>query len=127
MQFARLIWTIASPKWKFDDATFNRSAAAFENPDHASIVIHNYRWRLSLAAGEAKYDELERKLAEGPVVTVPAITIGSDFDGAAADGKAYAEKFSGKYAHRVLNGIGHNVPQEAPKAFADAIIAVDAF
>ena len=126
-EFARLIWTIASPKWKFDDATFNRSAAAFENPDHASIVIHNYRWRLSLAAGEAKYDELERKLAEGPVVTVPAITIGSDFDGAAADGKAYAEKFSGKYAHRVLNGIGHNVPQEAPKAFADAIIAVDAF
>jgi pimeloyl-ACP methyl ester carboxylesterase len=120
--FAKLIWTIASPKWNFDDATFERSAAAFSNPDHVAIVIHNYRWRLSLAAGDPQYDELEKKLSEMPVITVPAITIASDFDGAAADGKSYASKFSGKYSHRILNGIGHNVPQEAPKAFADAVI-----
>jgi pimeloyl-ACP methyl ester carboxylesterase len=125
--FARLIWNIASPKWNFDDATFERSAAAFDNPDHVAIVIHNYRWRLSLAKGEAQYDQLESKLAVAPVVTVPTITIGSDFDGAAADGKAYAGKFSGRYSHRVLRGIGHNVPQEAPRAFADAIIDVDGY
>jgi len=125
--FNKLIWQIVSPKWDFDDATFNRTAAAFDNPDHVSIVIHNYRWRLSLAKGEPKYDDLEQKLFEGPVITVPAITIASDFDGAAADGKPYAKKFSGKYSHKVLNGIGHNVPQEAPKAFADAIIEVDGY
>lgn len=125
--FNKLIWKIASPKWNFDDATFDRSAKAFDNPDHVAIVIHNYRWRLSLADGEAKYDELEKRLALGPVVTVPTITIGSDFDDAAADGAGYAKKFSGKYSHKTLNGIGHNVPQEAPKAFADAIIEVDSF
>ena len=121
--FNKLIWQLASPKWNFDEATFDRSAAAFNNPDQVSIVIHNYRWRLSLAKGDKQYDELEKQLAAGPVINVPAITISSDFDGAAADGAAYAKKFSGKYAHRVLRGIGHNVPQEAPQAFADAVIA----
>ncbi|MDO6429573.1 alpha/beta hydrolase [Flavitalea sp. BT771] len=125
--FAKLIWTIASPTWKFDDATFERIAAAFNNPDHVAIVIHNYRWRLSLAKGDPQYDDLEKKLSEMPVITVPTITIASDFDGAAADGKSYAGKFSGKYSHRILPGIGHNVPQEAPKAFADAVIEVDGF
>jgi pimeloyl-ACP methyl ester carboxylesterase len=119
------MWKIGSPKWDFDDATFNRSAAAFNNPDHVSIVIHNYRWRLSLANGEPHFDELEQKLSKAPAIGVPAITIGSDFDGAAADGRPYASKFSGKYAHRILSGIGHNVPQEAPRAFADAVIAAD--
>jgi len=123
--FAKLIWKIASPKWAFDDATFDRSAAAFDNPDHVAIVIHNYRWRLSLVAGDPKYDALEKKLAEAPIVAVPTITIGSDFDGAAADGAAYAKKFSGKYAHRVLKGIGHNVPQEDPQSFAQAIVDAD--
>ena len=125
--FTKLIWKIASPKWNFDDATFERSAAAFNNPDHVSIVIHNYRWRLGLAAGEPQYDELESKLQEVPVIAVPTITIGSDFDGAAAGGTAYAKQFSGKYSHRVLRGIGHNVPQEAPQAFAEAIVAVDSY
>jgi pimeloyl-ACP methyl ester carboxylesterase len=125
--FNKLIWKNVSPKWDFDDATYERTAQAFNNPDHVAIVIHNYRWRLSEAKGEAKYDELENKLFAGPAITVPAITLASDFDGPAADGKAYAKKFSGKYAHRVLPGIGHNVPQEAPQAFAQAIVDVDAF
>jgi pimeloyl-ACP methyl ester carboxylesterase len=125
--FNKLIWKIASPKWNFDDATFARTATAFDNPDHVAIVIHNYRWRLSLAEGETKYDNLEKRLAARPDITVPAITIGSDFDGAAADGKAYAGKFKGKYSHKVLNGIGHNVPQEAPQAFANAIIEADGY
>ena len=125
--FAKLIWKNASPKWDFDDKTFDRTAAAFDNPDHVGIVIHNYRWRLSLAAGEPRYDDLERKLAEAPVIGVPTITIGSDFDGAAADGAPYAKKFSGRYAHRILKGIGHNVPQEAPQAFTKAILDVDGF
>ena len=124
-EFNRLIWKNASPRWAFDDATYDRTAAAFDNPDHVGIVVHNYRWRISAAEGEARYDELERRLAEAPVVTVPAITIASDFDGAAADGKAYAGKFAGKYAHRVLKGIGHNVPQEAPDAFARAVVDAD--
>ncbi len=124
--FAKLIWKIASPKWNFDDATFDRSAAAFNNPDHVRIVIHNYRWRLSLADGEPRYDDWERKLADGPVIAVPTITIASDFDGAAADGTGYRKRFSGKYSHRILKDIGHNVPQEAPQAFAQAIVDVDA-
>jgi pimeloyl-ACP methyl ester carboxylesterase len=126
-EFNKLIWKIASPKWNFDEATFNRTAASFDNPDHVSIVIHNYRWRLSLAKGEPHYDELEQKLFEGPVIAVPAITIGSDFDGAAADGSPYAKKFSGRHSHRILKGIGHNVPQEAPQAFAEAVIDVDRY
>lgn len=125
--FNKLIWQTASPTWNFDDVTFNRTAQAFDNPDHVSIVIHNYRWRLSLAKGEPQYDSLENKLADGPVITVPTVTISSDFDGAAADGAAYLKKFSGRYTHRTLKGIGHNVPQEAPQAFADAIIEVDNF
>jgi len=125
--FNKLIWKNGSPKWDFDDATFDRTAKSFDNPDHVSIVIHNYRWRLSLAKGEPRYDALEEKLAQAPVITVPAITIASDFDGAAADGKAYANKFSGKYSHRILNGIGHNVPQEAPDAFAKAVVEVDGY
>jgi pimeloyl-ACP methyl ester carboxylesterase len=122
--FNKLIWKIASPKWHFDDATYERTAAAFDNPDHVDIVIHNYRWRLSLAKGEPRYDSLEQKLFQRPVISVPTITIASDFDGPAADGKAYAGMFSGKYSHRILSGIGHNVPQEAPEAFARAIVDV---
>jgi len=125
--FNKLIWTIASPKWKFDDATFGRTAASFDNPDHVAIVIHNYRWRLSLAKGEPRYDELEQRLFTGPVIKVPTITISSDFDGAAADGSGYRGKFSGRYSHKILNGIGHNVPQEAPDAFASAIVEVDGY
>jgi pimeloyl-ACP methyl ester carboxylesterase len=123
--FNKLIWKTASPKWNFDDATYERTAASFDNPDHVAIVIHNYRWRLSLADGERRYDDLERKLSGGPTITVPAITIASDFDGAAADGKSYAKKFSGMYSHRILKDIGHNVPQEAPEAFAKAVVDVD--
>jgi pimeloyl-ACP methyl ester carboxylesterase len=123
-EFNKLIWQIASPKWDFDDDTFERTAVSFDNPDHVDIVIHNYRWRLSLAEGEPQYRDLEARLFERPVITVPTVTIGSDFDGAAADGRAYAEKFSGACSHRVLEGIGHNVPQEAPGAFTDAILEV---
>jgi pimeloyl-ACP methyl ester carboxylesterase len=125
--FARLIWQLASPQWKFDDATFARSAAALDNPDNVDITIHNYRWRLSLAEGEAKYDDLERRLAEAPIIAVPTITLEGDANGAPhPDPAAYAKKFSGKYAHRLIGGgIGHNLPQEAPRAFADAIIDVD--
>jgi pimeloyl-ACP methyl ester carboxylesterase len=124
--FAKLIWQLASPKWDFDDATFDRSAASFDNPDHVSIVIHNYRWRLGLATGESKYDDLEKRLAQGPVITVPTITLEGDANGAPhPDGSSYARKFSGKYAHRIIKGgVGHNLPQEAPQAFADAIIEV---
>src|ERR1700704_1976930 len=125
--FNKLIWQLASPKWNFDDATFERTAASFNNPDHVKIVIHNYRWRLSIVDGETKYSDLERKLFERPKISVPTITIASDFDGAAADGKAYADRFTGKYEHRILNGIGHNVPQEDPQAFAKAIVDVDGF
>ena len=124
-EFNKLIWTLASPKWAFDDATYDRTAASFDNPDHVAIVIHNYRWRLGLAKGEARYEPLEARLSAAPVITVPTITIGSDFDGAAADGKPYEKKFTGKYAHRVFSGIGHNVPQELPKEFARAIIDAD--
>jgi pimeloyl-ACP methyl ester carboxylesterase len=123
-EFNKLIWQIASPKWDFDDDTFERTAVSFDNPDHVDIVIHNYRWRLSLAEGEPQYRDLEARLFERPVITVPTVTIGSDFDGAAADGRAYADKFSGPYSHRILDGIGHNVPQEAPGAFTDAILEV---
>jgi pimeloyl-ACP methyl ester carboxylesterase len=127
--FAKLIWQTASPKWDFDDATFDRSAAAFDNPDHVAIVIHNYRWRLGLAEGEPKYDGLERRLAEGPVITVPTITLEGDANGAPhPDASSYAKKFSGKYAHRIINGgVGHNLPQEAPQAFAEAVIEVDGY
>ena len=125
--FNKLIWTLASPKWQFDDATYDRSAAAFDNPDHVDIVIHNYRWRLGLAQGEAKYDEIEAKLAAAPIITVPTITMEGDANGAPhPEPAAYANKFSGKYAHRLIKGgIGHNLPQEAPQAFAEAIIDVD--
>ena len=125
----KLTWQLASPKWNFDDATFDRSAASFDNPDHVDIVIHNYRWRLSLASGEAKYEDLERQLAEGPRITVPTITMEGDANGALhADPSTYASKFTGKYAHRTITGgIGHNLPQEAPQDFAKAIIDVDAF
>jgi pimeloyl-ACP methyl ester carboxylesterase len=125
--FAKLIWKQASPAWDFDDATFDRSAAAFNNPDHVSIVIHNYRWRLSLAAGDPHLDHLERRLQEAPVIAVPTITIASDFDGANADGTSYARQFSGKYSHRIFKGIGHNVPQESPQAFAQAVVDVDGY
>lgn len=127
--FARLIWQIASPKWKFDDATFERSAVAFDNPDHVDIVIHNYRWRLGLAEGDSKYNELEQRLAAAPVITVPTITLEGDANGAPhPDANAYAKKFSGKYAHRIIQGgTGHNLPQEAPREFAQAIFDVDRF
>jgi pimeloyl-ACP methyl ester carboxylesterase len=127
--FAKLIWQLASPKWNFDDATFDRSAASFNNPDHVSIAIHNYRWRLSLAEGEPKYDDLERRLAEGPVITVPTITLEGDANGAPhPEPSSYARKFSGKYSHRdIKGGVGHNLPQEAPEAFAKAVVEVDGY
>lgn len=127
--FNKLIWQQASPKWRFDDATFERSAASFDNPDHVSIVIHNYRWRIGLAEGEGKYDEYEKRLADGPVITVPTITLEGDANGAPhAEGDSYAKKFSGKYTHRVIKGgIGHNLPQEAPRAFAEAVVEVDGY
>jgi pimeloyl-ACP methyl ester carboxylesterase len=122
--FSKLIWQLASPGWAFDDATFARSAAAFDNPDHVAIVIHNYRWRIGLAAGEPQYDDLERRLAGGPAIAVPTITLEGDANGAPhPDASAYAGKFLGKYAHRVIEGgVGHNLPQEAPQAFAQAVI-----
>ena len=127
--FAKLIWQLASPKWPFDDATFDRSAAAFDNPDHIAIAIHNYRWRLSLAPGEPEYDHLENRLFESPVIGVPTITMEGDANGAPhPPPDSYAKKFTGKYAHRLITGgIGHNLPQEAPQAFAQAIIDVDGF
>jgi pimeloyl-ACP methyl ester carboxylesterase len=126
-EFARLIWQTASPTWRFDDATFDRTAASFDNPDHVDIVIHNYRWRIGAAAGEAQYDAAERRLAAFPVITVPTITLEGDANGAPhPEPAAYRAKFAGRYAHRTLAGIGHNLPQEAPRAFADAVIEVDA-
>jgi pimeloyl-ACP methyl ester carboxylesterase len=124
--FAKLIWQLASPKWYFDDATFDRSAAAFNNPDHVDIVIHNYRWRLDLAEGEPKYSDLEKRLAEDPIITVPTITLEGDANGAPhPDPASYAKKFSGKYANRIVRGgVGHNLPQEAPQAFAEAVVDV---
>ena len=127
--FAKLIWQLASPKWKFDDATFERSAVSFNNPDHVDIVIHNYRWRLGLAEGEAKYDDLEKRLAKAPVITVPTITLEGDANGAPhPDASSYAKKFSGKYQHRLIKGgIGHNLPQEAPQALVQAVVDVDRY
>jgi pimeloyl-ACP methyl ester carboxylesterase len=127
--FAKLIWRIASPQWRFDDATFERSAAAFNNPDHVDIVIHNYRWRLGLAEGEPKYNDLEQRLAEAPIITVPTITLEGDANGAPhPEDSSYAKKFSGRYAHRTIKGgVGHNLPQEAPQAFAQAVVDVDGY
>mgnify|MGYP001365122292 CR=1 FL=1 len=125
-EFARLIWRLASPQWAFDDATFDRAAASFDNPDHVDVVIHNYRWRLSLAEGEEQYAGLEEQLAAGPSIAVPAITLEGDANGAPhPDPSAYAAKFTGKYEHRTIaGGIGHNLPQEAPEAFAEAVADV---
>jgi pimeloyl-ACP methyl ester carboxylesterase len=127
--FAKLIWQTASPKWNFDDATFERSAASLNNPDHVAITIHNYRWRIGLADGERKYDDLEQRLAALPVVAVPTITMEGDANGAIhAPSTAYRDKFSGKYEYRLITGgVGHNLPQEAPQAFAQAVIDVDKF
>jgi pimeloyl-ACP methyl ester carboxylesterase len=128
--FGKLIWRLASPKWAFDDATFDRTAASFNNPDYVAIVIHNYRWRLSLVDGERKYDDLERRIAELPVITVPTISLEGDANGAPhyPDDTPYRKKYTGKYAYRVVNGgIGHDLPQEAPQAFAQAIVDVDSF
>ena len=129
-EFARLIWQLASPRWNFDDATFDRSAASFDNPDHVAIVIHNYRWRLGLAESEQQYEPLEKRLAQFPVISVPAITLEADANGAPhPHPSAYAKKFSGRYVHRDINGagVGHNLPQEAPRAFAQAVIDIDRF
>jgi pimeloyl-ACP methyl ester carboxylesterase len=127
--FSKLIWQLASPKWAFDDATFARSAAAFDNPDHAAIVIHNYRWRIGLAEGEPQYDDLEQRLAGLPAIAVPTITLEGDANGAPhPEPSAYAGKFSGRYEHRLIEGgVGHNLPQEAPQALAQAVLDVDAF
>jgi pimeloyl-ACP methyl ester carboxylesterase len=127
--FSKLIWQIASPKWAFDDVTFDRSARAFDNPDHVAIVIHNYRWRLGLTEGEPKFDDLEKRLAQFPVIGVPTITLEGDANGAPhLEPSAYAKRFSGKYAHRTIKGgIGHNLPQEAPRAFAEAVVEVDGY
>jgi pimeloyl-ACP methyl ester carboxylesterase len=126
--FAKLIWRTASPKWAFDDATFERTAAAFDNPDHVEIVIHNYRWRLGLAEGEPQFDDLENRLAQGPVIGVPTVTLEGDANGAPhPDPSSYAGRFSGTYSHRTIEGgVGHNLPQEAPEAFATAVLEVDA-
>jgi pimeloyl-ACP methyl ester carboxylesterase len=128
-EFSKLIWRLAAPKWGFDDATFERSAAALDNPDHVDIVIHNYRWRLGLAAGEPRFDDLEARLDAFPVIAVPTITLEGDANGAPhPDAAVYASKFTGTYAHRVItSGVGHNLPQEAPRAFAQAVIDVDRF
>ncbi|HET6780797.1 MAG TPA: alpha/beta hydrolase [bacterium] len=128
-EFSKLIWQTASPRWNFDDATFERSATAFDNPDYVAISIHNYRWRLGLANGEPKYDPLEKRLAAFPVITVPTITLEGDANGAPhPEPSTYAKKFSGRYAHRNIDGgIGHNLPQEAPRAFAQAVIDVDGY
>jgi pimeloyl-ACP methyl ester carboxylesterase len=125
-EFAKLIWRTASPKWEFDDATFARTAASFDNPDHVAIVMHNYRWRLGLAEGEARYADLEARLAEAPAITVPAITLEGDANGAPhPEPSAYAAKFSGRYSHRTIaGGVGHNLPQEAPDEFAAAVLEV---
>jgi pimeloyl-ACP methyl ester carboxylesterase len=127
--FNKLIWQNASPKWNFDDATFERSAASFDNPDHIDIVIHNYRWRIGLAYGEQKYDDLEKRLAVAPVITVPTITMEGEANGAIhADSATYRNKFSGKYEYRLVTGdVGHNLPQEAPEAFAKAVIDVGGY
>jgi pimeloyl-ACP methyl ester carboxylesterase len=127
--FAKLIWHTASPKWTFDDATFDRSAASFDNGDHVDIVIHNYRWRLGLAPGEARYDDLERQLATSPLITVPTVTLEGDLNGAPhPDPNGYATKYTGKYTHRTISGgIGHNLPQEAPQHFVQAIMEADRF
>ncbi len=124
--FNKLIWQLASPQWKFDDATYQRSARSFDNPDHVEIVIHNYRWRLALAEGEAQYDDLEKRLATMPKISVPTITLEGDANGAPhPPPAAYAKQFTGKYEHRTITGgIGHNLPQEAPQAFADAVLQV---
>lgn len=127
--FSKLIWQLASPKWNFDDATFERSAAAFDNPDHVAIVIHNYRWRLDLAQGESQYDKWEALLAKAPEINVPTITLEGDANGAPhPEASAYAKKFTGRYLHRLITGgIGHNLPQEAPQAFANAVVEVDSY
>ena len=128
-EFNKLIWRLASPKWQFDDATFERTAAAMDHPDHVAVVTHNYRWRLGLAEGESQFNYLEDQLAQAPDITVPTITLEGDANGAPhPEASAYAEKFRGKYTHRVVGGgVGHNLPQEAPHAFADAIIEVDSY
>lgn len=127
--FNKLIWKNISPKWAFDDATYNRSAESFKNPDYAAIVIHNYRWRLSIEPGEKQYDDIEQKLSTGPVIAVPTVTLDGDSDGVvpASDGSAFAGKFSGTHVHHIVKGAGHNLPQEAPRAFADAIIEAASF
>lgn len=127
--FAELIWHTASPRWNFDEETFDRSAASFDNPDHVDIVIHNYRWRLGLAPGEPRYDGLENQLATAPVITVPTITLEGDANGAPhPDPSSYATKFTGKYLHRTITGgVGHNLPQEAPERFVQAVMEVDGF
>jgi len=128
-EFAALIWRTASPQWKFDDETFERSAAAFDNPDHVDIVVHNYRWRIGLAEGEPQYDDLEDRLARAPEIDVPTVTLEGDANGAPhPPAEAYAHKFTGKYAHHVVTGgVGHNLPQESPTAFVDAVLEADAF
>jgi pimeloyl-ACP methyl ester carboxylesterase len=125
-EFSRLIWRLASPAWAFDDATFERSAAAFDNPDHVAVVVHNYRWRLGLADGEPRYDDLEQRLAGAPAIAVPTITLEGDANGAPhPDAGAYAARFTGRYEHRVVSGgVGHNLPQEAPEAFTRAVLDV---
>jgi pimeloyl-ACP methyl ester carboxylesterase len=124
-EFAKLIWKLASPQWNFDDATFERTASSFDNADHVDIVIQSYRWRIGVARGEAQYDHLEARLASGPVITVPTITIEGDANGAPhPEAGAYRAKYVGRYSHRILKGVGHNPPQEAPRQFADAILEI---
>jgi pimeloyl-ACP methyl ester carboxylesterase len=125
--FNQLIWKNVSPAWQFDNATYEQTAAAFRNPDYVAIVLHNYRWRLSIEPGEKQYDEIEQRLSAGPLIAVPSVTLDGDSDGVApaTDGSGYAHKFTGKHVHHIVHGAGHNLPQEAPQAFADAIMEAD--
>ena len=127
-ELARLLWRMWSPQWAFTDADFERSAPAFDNPDFVDVVIHSYRHRFALVAGDPALEEFERRLAAQPAITVPAITLDGDADGVSAGGSPRAGRFAGRHEHRVVaGGIGHDLPQEAPQAFARAVCDVDAW
>ncbi|MGA4844292.1 alpha/beta fold hydrolase [Streptomyces sp. G45] len=123
----RYVWTLVSPNWRFDDATFARTARAFRNPDYAAIVLYNYRWRIGLIEGAPRYDRYEKRLAARPPIHVPTITLDPALDPFTppGDGSAYRDHFTGPYEHRTIADIGHNLPQEAPTAFAQAVVDAD--
>jgi pimeloyl-ACP methyl ester carboxylesterase len=120
----RLLWQTWSPSWRFDDATFERSAQAFDNPDFVDVVIHSYRHRFGLVAGDPAYAGIERRLAAQPTIAVPTISFDGSDDGVRAPAAAThdARHFSGPRSHRLAQGVGHNMPQESPREFADAVL-----